>query len=161
MGQAAAVAMLGGSILGAQGQLQAGGYNAGVNERNAYIARLAAGDAMARGQVDAQRIALRGATVAASARAAAAGGGVDVQSGSVLDAIGGTRFISALDQQAVLNRASREAWGRDVEASQYEANASLARSEAGWGAFSTILGAGAKSGSILYESNSFPKFGRG
>lgn len=135
----ASILTLGGTALSAQGQQEAGEYSASVNEMNAATARRAALDAIQRGGVEAGKATMEGSRVIGKARSAASSSGLDVQSASVLDVLGTTRMYSKLNAETIKGNAVREALGYTAQASNFDAQAQLARLEGAYGAASTLL----------------------
>lgn len=114
-----------GGILKGIAQVQAGDFNAGIDRNNALVATYAAADARARGRFAAGQMLLRGDALASKQTAAYAGAGVAVSSGSAVDVGADTKGMSAFDALLEENRAAREAWGLETQASQFEEKAKL------------------------------------
>jgi hypothetical protein len=151
--------MAGGTILSAYGQKKAADYQAEVAERNAALARRAAIDAITRGSAEAGKATMEGSRIIGKARAAAAASGVDVQSSSVIDVLGTTRMYATLNAETIKGNAAREALGYNMQASNFQANAGLARMEGAYGSASTLLtGLGSTMG-MGYQTGLIPKLG--
>jgi hypothetical protein len=140
------------------GQRQAGQANAAIDRQNAAIAHMAAGDASARGVFDASKIRSQGGQIIGTARAGAGASGVDVGSRDVQGALGSTRFITDMNVGTTRSNAEKEAWGHEVEASNWEAKARVASAEGNNAMFSSILGAVGGAGMSAYGSGLL-KFG--
>jgi hypothetical protein len=99
-------------------QRDMGRYQRQTAEEAALMAELQAKDV---GKAADKAIAQRGLdtrAMIARQRAAAAGQGVDVASGSVVDITGDTAAYGAVDAEQIANNAFRSAWGLGAEASQ-------------------------------------------
>lgn len=156
----AVVLSVAGSGLSAYSQYQAGQYNSELMENNAILARRAAVDAAQRGQGEGSRALMAGSRVIGTGRAIAGHSGVDVQSESVLDSIGTTRAVSALDAETIRTNALREALGLSTQASNFEAQGRLAEYQAAFGATSTLISGAASAMGTGYQTNLFPRLGR-
>lgn len=127
-----------GSSLGAASQIESGARNKRANY-------MMAADAVQRGQYGESQARARGSQVVASATAGASGAGVDVQSGSVVDVVGGTRMMSALDAAMIRSNALREAYG-------YRVRGDVAMAEAGNAAVGTLLTGSGSAATSGYRS---------
>lgn len=134
---------------GAEARAQ-GNYEGDVLDLNATLADRNAADALDRGRLaeNRQRGDVRG--VLGAQRAAYAGSGVDLSSGSVADVQSDTARMGELDALTIRNNAAREAWGYQVEGAQLRSKAKFARqggknAQAGYTnqAVSTVLSTGA------------------
>lgn len=144
MGEAALAVLgmatqLGGSAIEAYGEYTAGQEQKKVFEANAAEAERAAVDARIRGASGVGDIRAQGSKVIGEQRAAAAGAGVDVGSGSVLDVISQTRVMSELDVARLKNNALREAYGYKVQANNLYEQGNLAAKGGILGVGSSIL----------------------
>ena len=107
------------------------------------VERLRARDAEVRGGQESTLARLAGSQATAGAKASIAGDGVDVQTGSSLDAVATVRGLSEVDVATARANAAREAWGHRVQAQQFERarqNALEAGEAARWGSFLGVLG---------------------
>lgn len=130
-------AMLAMSGIQAYTQYQQGKYASKVAEANADIATAQANDAINRGNAEAeqrrretrQRLGTQAATMGAT--------GADLSTGNALDIFGDTAQFGALDSLTTVNNAQREAYGYQVQAANYKAEASAASISTGekFGAF--------------------------
>lgn len=85
-------------------------------EMNAQLSETKANDATARGEKEASRVKLNTKQVIGRQRAALAAQGIDVESGTPLQAQEDAAAAGAQDVLTVRNNAWREAWGYRVEA---------------------------------------------
>jgi hypothetical protein len=148
------VAAMGFSILGGllkgMSDTQAGAYNADVANRNAGIASMAAGDALARGQFAAGAALLRGSALAGAQKVAYANSNVSVNSGSALNVMGDTKMMSALDAAIIGSNAARSAWGYRNQSLDFQQQARLDQTAASNREGEDILGG--IQGAALYGS---------
>ena len=138
-----AIALAGASIalggLSAYNQYQTGKYQAAVANQNADIAHAQANDAINNGNQAAdqrrtqmrQQLGTQAATMAAN--------GADLSSGTALDISGDTSQFGTLDALTTVNNAQREAYGYQVQESNYRSQASAASQQGNMGAFTTLL----------------------
>jgi hypothetical protein len=132
-------AMLAMSGIQAYTQYQQGRYASKVAEANADIATAQANDAINRGNAEAeqrrretrQRLGTQAATMGAT--------GADLSTGNALDIFGDTAQFGTLDSLTTVNNAQREAYGYQVQAANYKAEASSARKQGNVGAATTLL----------------------
>lgn len=104
-----------------------GNYEATADTMNATLATAQSADAIARGGIAAN---VRGAQTRqqiGATTAQLAGSGVDLKGVSATAATGTEAFLGALDEATIRNNAARQAWGYDVQASDYTQRAALAR----------------------------------
>lgn len=151
--------------LAAYGQIQEGNqasdmykYQAQVAKNNAELAKDAAKDAEIRGENAAQQTRLRTRQVIGNYRASAAARGVEVDSGSALDTTVDLAGIGELDALLIKDNATREAWGYNNQAIQFQDNAKLdkkasvnVKRAAGTAAFGTLLGTGSSVAARWYQ----------
>lgn len=131
-------AMLAMSGIQAYTQYQQGKYASKVAEANADIATAQANDAINRGNAEAeqrrretrQRLGTQAATMGAT--------GADLSTGNALDIFGDTAQFGALDSLTTANNAQREAYGYQVQAANYKAEASSARKQGECGSSNNI-----------------------
>lgn len=140
----------GSSVLSANTQANAikaqSTYDQAVAEQNARARDKQAQDAVERGGEDASLIALRARQMQGSQRARLAAQGVDVNSGSALDAQMDVQTMSEMDKLTARVNASREAYGYKNQARGIRADSAMAAMGARNTARSTLL-AGYMSGS--------------
>jgi len=121
---------------------QAYGFQSQIARRNVTIAKYQASDALLRGKANAtiakyqaSDALLRGATnenvsrhktaqLKSTQTAELAARNIDLGSGSALDILTSTDFMGERDALTVRDNANKEAWGHQVEASNFNANAS-------------------------------------
>lgn len=120
----------------AYGQKQAGeaaaelgAYNQQVAANNAKYSEAMAQDALQRGDLTASRQRERTAQEIAQQTVAAAGNGVDVNTGSIVDLTSDTARYGELDRLTILNNAQREAFGNRVRGANFESEGNVAYQE--------------------------------
>jgi hypothetical protein len=120
----------------AYGQKQAGEaaaelgeYNQQVAANNAKYSEAMAQDALQRGDLTASRQRERTAQEIAQQTVAAAGNGVDVNTGSIVDLTSDTARYGELDRLTILNNAQREAFGNRVRGANFESEGNVAYQE--------------------------------
>lgn len=96
-----------------------GKYQRAMDFLNQQAAEVGAGDALDRGAQAAGQARMAGSQLIAKQKVGYAAAGVDVQSGSALDAMADARMLSELDAQKLRNNAAREALGYKMKAYQY------------------------------------------
>lgn len=118
-----------------------------VAERNAAMDRESARDTMERGRVEEARYQQQLSQRMGSQRAALAANGIDLSFGSAADFLTDTAVIGQEDAAAIRENAMRETRGYEISATNYQGQASAARSRATGQAiggalstFSTALG---------------------
>ena len=136
--------MMVGSGISAGSQLAAGEYNAKVAGYNAKVANAQAADALVRGEQEVTTARRKGSAVIGAQRAALAAQGVEVNTDTASQLQEDTARATAEDVVTIRNNAKREAWGYKVQATNYKAQARLARYEGVTGAAGTLLGGGAQ-----------------
>lgn len=114
-------------------------YQSAIADRNAEIAEAQAQDSINRGNIEADQrrreMRQRSGTAAATMGAT----GADLSTGNALDIFGDTAQFGALDSLTTVNNAQREAYGYQVQAANYKAEASSARKQGNVGAATTLL----------------------
>ena len=103
-----------------------GEYEAEALRTNALYAKAQSEDAISRGESDSMKAAVKARMMVGSQRAAMAAQGIDISSGSALDVQVDTARLSELDVMTIRNNASREAWGYQVQSTDYLNRAGLA-----------------------------------
>lgn len=134
---AGATIALGG--VSAYNQYQNGRYQASVANQNAETATAQANDAINRGNAAAEQRRVQMRQQLGTQAATLGAGGADLTSGTALDITGDTAQFGSLDALTTLNNAQREAYGYQVQATNYENQASAARSQGNMGALTTLL----------------------
>lgn len=134
----------GGTMLNASNQARAqrmqGDYASRMANVNARFTDFQAEDAIRRGDQSAQRLGLQTRQLIGAQRAAAAGGGVDVNSGSPLQLQVDAAGLSAMDQATIRNNAWKEAMGLKMESSLQRSQGAMARRTGRFNASMTLLG---------------------
>lgn len=108
-------------------------------EQNAKLLDRAAKDARERGMMDVRNIGLRADQIQGTQRARLAAQGVDVNSGSALDAQMDTVSMSEMDKLTARNNAAREAYGLQSQAQSIRGGAAMGAIGARGAARSTLL----------------------
>lgn len=124
-----AVLSVGSSLLGASAKSSEANYQAQVAANNATIARQNAAYASASGSEQATEESLKGAAVGGRIKASQAANGIDVNSGSAVDVQVSQREASKLDTLNVENNALLQAYGYKVQATNFDAEAKLDKTE--------------------------------
>lgn len=104
---------------GGEATRAAGNYAYQVNEINALGSEQAAADALASGNLEAERLGRDTRSLKGSQRAAFAGQGVDVNSGSALDVQQDASKQGEIDQATIRSNAYKEALGLRTQAQGY------------------------------------------
>ncbi|HCN3290392.1 TPA: hypothetical protein MO682_001653 [Klebsiella pneumoniae] len=136
---AVGVAMVAMSAMQAYNQHQQGKYAQAVANQNADIAETQAQDAVNRGNIQAEEVRRRNRQTAGTQAATMGATGADLSSGNALDIFGDTAQFGTLDALTTVNNAQREAYGYQVQAANYQAEASSARKQGNIGAATTLL----------------------
>lgn len=97
---------------------------------NAEVERLAAADALRRGQVTQANAAVRTNQLKGQQIAELAAHGVEIGEGSPLEILTGTDLMGVNDANVIAANAAKEAWGYDVRAKNDDINATLLRARA-------------------------------
>lgn len=103
-------------IMGANAQAGAAEAQKKAAEAQAHFADLSAQDAVNRGATEAGRIRTQGSQTISAQRAAYAGAGVDVDTGTAANVQASTRAMSEYDALTAKVNAAREAWGLSQDA---------------------------------------------
>lgn len=123
----------------AYSQYQTGKYNEAVADNNATLAERQAVDAEERGKIEADEHRERVQRIISEQRAGMSASGVEINSGSALDLIVGTREMGELDALRIENNAAREAYGYRSQGMNYKAQGKLDRYAGNTGAVGTAL----------------------
>lgn len=133
-----------GTMLNANSQARAmqaqGEYAQRMSNVNANFTDIQAQDAIRRGDKSAQRLGLQTRQLIGAQRAAAAGGGVEVNSGSPLQLQADAAALSAMDQATIRNNAWKEAMGLKMESSIQRSHGDMAARTGRFNARQTMLG---------------------
>ncbi|WAH51950.1 hypothetical protein LMA04_17920 [Pseudescherichia vulneris] len=136
---ALAGASLAAGALSAVNQYQSGRQAAAVASANAESAQAQAQDSINRGNAAADEARRRNRQAIGTQIATAAANGADISTGSALDIFGDTAQFGELDALTTVNNAQREAYGFEVQASNYKNQAAAAKQQGSVGAASTLL----------------------
>lgn len=137
-----------GSYRQAQAAQAQANYNAAVAQNNAQVAEWQAQDAQRRGEEEAQAVRRNADQLKGRQRVTMAARGLDLTEGTAQELQDQTDFFGLTDVATTRNNAAREAWGRRVQGSNFQAEAGMNRATArqirpGMAAASTLLsGAG-------------------
>lgn len=131
----------------AQAQNQAAEWNASMMESNAQLADVRADQALERGEHNVALAKISGTQLIESQRAAYAGSGVKVDSGSALDVTAQQAGFNQYDQDMLRYNAELEAWGIKSEAANLRTQAQMTRAtkQSPWLAATTTALGGATS----------------
>lgn len=102
---------LAGGIAGANSARANGAVSQSLNDINASMADVHAGEAILKGDVQSRQLAMRTKLLIGSSRAASAAGGVDVNKGSAALVQEDAAGESAIDQLTIKNNAMMDAFG--------------------------------------------------
>jgi len=136
----ALAAQAAGGLLSAGAEQQAGEANASIQANNAALARYQAKDALRRGAIDEQQLKQRIGQIIGSQRAAYAGGGLALDSGTPLDVALDTARTGALDVAQIRVNAANEAFGYRQRARAFEFQSDLSKKSGTQAALGTLLG---------------------
>lgn len=120
------VSVMGAMQQGKAAQAQAK-YQAAVSENNAATARMQAADALERGKIEEQQHRTKVTRLLGEQRANIAASGFELGDMTSQDIFGDTAALGELDALNIRNNAKREAWGYEVQAGNFNADASLSR----------------------------------
>ncbi len=116
-----------GQIQQGQAEAQLARYQSQVAKNNAELAKRNAADAALRGAQKEQQSRLKTRLIGGSYRASAAGRGVEVDSGSSLDAMVDIAGVGELDALLIRDNAAREAAGYEAQSNEFTAEAGFRR----------------------------------
>lgn len=111
----------------AQAQKYAYDYDAQIADTNAQLAGEQAGIAQDVGRQNAANIGLRTGALFGTQRAGLAAGNVDLGSGSPNDVLASTKFMGGVDVATAITNAARQAWGYNVQATNFTNQANMDR----------------------------------
>ena len=114
-----------GSMMESNDIKKGGAFSAAALRQNAMLARKQAEDAVKRGETNSMEAYSKGRSMLGSQRAAMAAQGIDINYGSAMDVQVDTSIATSMDMMMIRNNAAREAWGFNVQASDYENQAYL------------------------------------
>ena len=101
-------------------------YTSQVNRNNAKMAEYAADDATRRGELEAQRVQRQTSQMVGQQRAGYAAKGLDIAEGTPGDIIDQTNFFGKADSQTARYNGQMDAWGKKVQAQNFNSAASAA-----------------------------------
>ncbi|HHH2816747.1 TPA: hypothetical protein ACPZW1_000848 [Enterobacter hormaechei subsp. hoffmannii] len=136
---AVGVGMLAMSAMQAYSQNQQAKYQSAVADQNADVAEAQAQDSINRGNAQAEEVRRRNRQAAGTQAATMGATGADLSTGNALDIFGDTAQFGTLDALTTVNNAQREAYGYQVQAANYDAQAVSARKQGNMGAMTTLL----------------------
>lgn len=110
----------------AQAASMRGRFENQIAERNAQLAEMQGEDALNLGQLAENRQRGQTTQAVASGRAAAAGQGIDINTGSAAAVRVSQELVGEIDALTIRNNAARQAWGYDVEAAHQRMQGRLA-----------------------------------
>lgn len=131
---------LAGGLMQAKGAQDSGAYQSDMLGQNAAFKRRAADETIFAGDTSADWQRVRTGQAIGTQRAAQAGNGIDVNSGSAAQLQDDTAMIGELDALTIQNNAAREAYGYRVQADQDLENAKQVKKNAKTAATGSILG---------------------
>lgn len=132
-------ATLAAGALSAYNQYETGKYSAAVAEQNADVAEAQAQDSINRGNAQAEEVRRRNRQAAGTQAATMGATGADLSTGNALDIFGDTAQFGTLDALTTVNNAQREAYGYQVQSTNYEAQSKGVRSAGKANATTTLL----------------------
>lgn len=131
-------------VAGFVGNNKQGSYEKGIADRNSQMARMQEADAIARGVEQERKFRINLRKLTGKQRAAFAGQGVALDSGSPVDVIGDTAALGELDALMIRANAQREAWGFANQANDFTARGELAKRAGQNRGFDTLLTSSAR-----------------
>lgn len=147
------VAILASTIGGAYSAYASGRENRRIARFNAAMQQIRARDAIFRGQIAEQSLRTKTRRLIGAQRAAYAGQGVDVESGSALEVQADTAYQGELDAITIRNNAFREAFGLEIDAAQTMQAGQWAYRAGINNAAGTILGGASSAAGTYYMAN--------
>jgi hypothetical protein len=133
------MSVVGGVTQGAA-QKKAAYSNALTLESNATLADASQASALQQGAQQEGRIRMKGSATENSQQADYGASGVDVHSGSAADVGASTEAVSELDAQIAKNNAARQAWGFQVQATDFRRRAQYERDTGDMAEETSVLG---------------------
>jgi hypothetical protein len=149
---------LGQGFSNASAEEMSGKFQRAQSERNAKFAELMGEQALAAGEKQAKEYQVKVNQMVGSQRAALAGSGVDVNSGSALEIQNDTAELGALDVETIKNNAWRQAFGFKQQAASDRFAGEIAEMTAGSRASATILSGGLQA--LNYGVQGFERMGK-
>lgn len=118
-------------------------YNMAIAQQNEDLSKQQATDARARGEAAAAEQRLKTRLLIGNQRAIMAGHNVDLSSGTPLEILGNTAMMGQVDEDRIRMAAAREAWGYDVQATNFANQGQYINFERKTQNRATVLGAAA------------------
>lgn len=144
MAQAAPVIIAAiGAAVSAYGQAASARTQKKQIQYNQTITERARADALARGEVEAQRHRQKVSILVGRQRALVGASGADLGSGSALDIVEDSYAMGELDVLTIRNNAAREAYGYEVRGQSLMFDEQQARLAQNWGTGANLLGGAA------------------
>jgi hypothetical protein len=157
METAAVAMMVGGGLLKAKGNYDAGTAEMNLNDHNALLLRRAAVDAVSRGSFEAGQARTEGTRVIASQIASTGASGFAVGDATAASVAETTRGTATLNAEMIRNNALRESLGFQAQANEADFRSAMAKRARNFGVASDLLGMGSQA----FSMGSFPKVGAG
>jgi hypothetical protein len=126
----------------AASQKMQGEFQKTQSQMNSRLAEIQADDAITRGKTQAEQLGTQTKKMIGAQKAAYAGQGIEIDSGSAMDVQGDTAAMSALDRMTIKNNAAREAWGYKVQANNFNLQGQFAGIAGNASSNMTLLGGG-------------------
>lgn len=133
-------------------------YQAQVSANNAQVAKMQAEDAIKRGKQEEEEHRVQVRRMLGAQRAGIAGSGFDLGDATSQDILGDTAAMGEFDALQIRSNAAREAWGYEVQGSNFTAEAQLqrargksARQASYWQAGGDLLSGASKFGTQYRE----------
>lgn len=134
------MATIGGTVISAMGQMQAGKAQAASDNFQAKQSKILAEDALKRGAQAEEAKRRETAQLQSRQQAVMAASNLDITSGSPLAILGDTAALGELDASIIKSNAAREAQQYNTQGKLFSLSASNAKSAGMIGAFGTVLG---------------------
>jgi hypothetical protein len=128
----------------ANSSYQAGKTNAAIDRYNAANARIQEQQAIEAGSAAKNQVAIKGSLLQGAQTAGFAGQGVVATAGTARQVVATGEAVSAMDQMMIGINARRQAFGYQVQASNADFQATLARSRGNQGAMAALISTGAR-----------------
>lgn len=137
----ALAATAGGDVIKGIGNYKADMYKSQVAANNAIIERQNANYSASAGAAQTEQEGLKARAKLANVKAGIAASNLDVGTGSAVDVQQTQREIGTLDQQTVANRAANQVYGYESQATNFQAQSTLYKSQAPFDLASGLLSA--------------------
>lgn len=145
------LAMFGAGFSNSNAEKSVANFKAKQLELNAQLADLQGESTLRAGEAEAVVVGEKVGKEVGAARASFAGQGVDVDTGSAQAVQSSSDVQGQLAEETIRSNAWRQAWGFDVEASNYRSQAEMTRAEGEQESENTLLTAGAQGISSLVK----------